>query len=393
MRSQLRFISLLFMMILAGAEIDLFVPSFPELQQIFNLTPFSVQLTLSVNFTAFCLSSLFVGALGDRYNRRYVMLASLLLFVMGSLFCVWANTFPILLLGRLLQGIGVAGPAILSYVIVADEYPLEEQPALLGLLNGMTAFAMAFAPVVGSFVNLYFGWRANFALLLALSGICLVVGFFTVPHKAGNKSVSLSLRTYVPLLQSKKLMSYVVSVCLLVVSYWVFVGMAPIFYMGDKALTLKEFGYYQGSLALVFSLISILSPKILKRFGQKRCFYFGKWLCFFSAICMLVVLLSGFDAPLLITGVMILFSIGVVFPLNIMYPFSLEVLENTKSRTAALIQALRLIMTAFLLELVGFFYSGKFLPIGLTMVCSLCLCFVVMRKMLKKGWISLPAFE
>lgn len=389
----LRLITLLLMMTLAGAEIDLFIPSFPELQQKFHLSPFLMQLTLSVNFTAFCLSCLFVGALGDHYNRRHVILISLLIFLVGSIFCVWANHYGVLLLGRLLQGIGVAGPAILPYVVVTDEYPLEKQPALIGLCNGITAFAMAFAPVVGSFINLYYGWRANFGLLLILSCLTVVATYFTIPSKPGNKKVSLSIKTYLPLLQSQKLMTYILSVCLLVVSYWVFVGMAPIFYMGDMEVPLKQFGYYQGSLALIFSVVSMLSPRIFKTFGQKRCFYFGKWLCFFSAICMLFVLLSGVQHPTLITGVMMLFSIGVVFPLNILYPFSLEVLQDSKSRTAALIQALRLIMTAFLLELVSFFYHGKFLPIGLTMVISLVMCFFVLRQMLKKGWISLPAFE
>ena len=109
--------------VLAGAEVDLFTPSFPELKQVFNLSPFLVFLTVSINFISYCVCSLFAGTLGDRFNRRTVMLSSLSIFILGSFCCVFANHFSILILGRFLQGAGMAGPAVLGYVIIADLTP------------------------------------------------------------------------------------------------------------------------------------------------------------------------------------------------------------------------------------------------------------------------------
>src|SRR5690349_5557818 len=103
----IRFITILLIEILAGSEVDLFIPSFPELQKVFELSPVMVQLTLSVNFIAYCLCSLFTGTMGDRYNRRHVMLAGLLIFVIGSFFCMTATHFALLLVGRFLQGAGI----------------------------------------------------------------------------------------------------------------------------------------------------------------------------------------------------------------------------------------------------------------------------------------------
>ncbi len=70
----LRFFTALCIALLAGMEVDLFVPSFPELTHVFQLTPFMVQLTLSLNFIAYCTCALFTGALGDRFGRRPVLL-------------------------------------------------------------------------------------------------------------------------------------------------------------------------------------------------------------------------------------------------------------------------------------------------------------------------------
>lgn len=69
----LQFITVLIMEILAGAEVDLFVPSFPDLQKAFNLSPFMVELLLGVNLTAHCITSLIVGNLGDKYGRRPIL--------------------------------------------------------------------------------------------------------------------------------------------------------------------------------------------------------------------------------------------------------------------------------------------------------------------------------
>lgn len=384
-----RFIAILIIEILCGTEIDLFIPSLPELQKIYELSPVLVQLTLSVNFVAFCICGLFAGVLGDRYDRRHVILASLFIFVLGSIFCVSAINFPMLIFGRFLQGMGIAGPSILGYVVLADEYPVDKQPALMGILNGITTLSMSFAPVIGSYVNLYFNWRANFILLLGLGIVSFISSYLTIPHKKGVPTVSVSLTGYIPLLFSPKLRSYLLCINLLIVAWWVFVGMAPLLYMKDLNVPLKHFGYYQGSVALAFSIASIMNMKLLKLFNQKNIFNFGKLLCCISAILILFISLSGISNPLVITTCVILFSIGLAFTFNILYPYSLELLENAKGRIAALIQSSRLLMTAFLLEIVSYYYHGQFLPIGIVMFIIILFSLITMQKLLSKKWLVL----
>jgi DHA1 family bicyclomycin/chloramphenicol resistance-like MFS transporter len=199
-----KFATVLLIQILCGMEIDLFIPSFPELQKVFKLSPFMVQLTISTNFIAFCICSLYAGALGDRYNRRIILLLGLCLFVIGSLICVIAPNFNILILGRILQGIGISAPAILSFPVLLEGCTKAKQPGMMGMINGVKTLAMAIAPVIGCFVNLYFNWRGNFSILLAIGILCLIASVFIIPDKKGDSDVSLSLKTYLPLVQSRK---------------------------------------------------------------------------------------------------------------------------------------------------------------------------------------------
>lgn len=385
------FIVILLICILSGAEVDLFIPSLPELQKIFNLSPFWVQLTLSVNFITYCIGCLFAGALGDRFNRRHVMLMSLFIFVIGSVACFQANHFETLLIGRALQGLGMAAPAVLSYTIISDHYPLKKQIGMLGILNGMTTTAMAFAPTIGSYVNLYFNWRGNFAILLAFGVVCLVAGYFIIPNKKGEPSVSLSPLAYLPLLRSPTLFSYIAAITFIATAYWVFIGISPLLFMKDLGVTLKQFGLYQGALAGIFAIVSLLSPRILATYGQRHCFRVSMQMTVISTILIILLSLSHTNNPLIITATLMVYAVSVVFPINILYPLSLEIIPHTKARTAALIQAGRLTLTALSLQTVSYFYNGTFFNVGMAMTLFLTLSLLCIYLIVRKQWIALPA--
>ncbi|MFI4937885.1 MAG: MFS transporter [Candidatus Berkiellales bacterium] len=386
-----RFATILLIQMLCGMEMDLFIPSFPELQEVFELTPFMVQMTISVNFTAFCLCSLFAGALGDRYNRRHVMLIGLLIFVLGSILCVSATHYVMLLLGRFLQGVGIAAPAILSFPILLDDYSPQKQPGVMSMINGVKTFATAFAPVIGSFVNLYFSWRGNFTLLLSLSALCLVACYFAVPSKAGNNTVSLSPLTYLPLLKSTKVLGYIFSISLIASAYFVFVGMAPILYMEDMGVKLQHFGYYQGVLSLAFALVCVLSPPLLNAFGLKRCLYFGMALCFIGALLILGLVIKEINQPFIITAFGVIFSLGAAFPINILYPRLLQAIPHTQGRSAALGQSIMLLLIAILIQGVSYIYVGHFKPIGLVMSFTILFALIIISLMIKNKSILLVA--
>ncbi len=176
------FIAVAFIEFLTGMEIDIFIPSYPELQQQFGLSPAKVQLCLSLNFITYCIGSLYAGPLGDRYGLRKVILSSLVIFIIGSVACCFAADFSYILLGRIFQGFGMAAPACLGYVVVAERYPIEKQAAMFGTLNGFTNIAVAIAPVIGSYVALYAGWRGNFATLLLLALIAMGFCLFVIPN-------------------------------------------------------------------------------------------------------------------------------------------------------------------------------------------------------------------
>ncbi|WP_375332181.1 MFS transporter [Candidatus Tisiphia endosymbiont of Temnostethus pusillus] len=377
------FITILIMEVLSGAEVDLFVPSFPDLQDTFNLSTFKVEFLLGINLIAHCVTSLIVGNLGDRFGRRVIIIIGLIIFIVGSIFCVFGLNYYMLLLGRFLQGIGISGVAVLGYVVLADLYSVKQQQKMMGTLNGAVSLAMAFAPVIGSYVNFLLSWRGNFAILLIFGIFCLIIGLLFIPKGQVNYNVEISLKEYGLVFKSRKAIYYIITLLMLFQGYWIFIGISPILYMRDIGVSIQEFGFYQGAMAAVFSAVSFSSGYLLKNFGQKKCFFFSILALVAFIIAAIVLVICKTNDPLTITIVTQLVAIGMIFPCNILWPLAIEIIPNAKGRITAILVSGRLIVTALCLQLVSYFYQGTFKPLAIVMCITIVIALIGCYKLLQ----------
>ena len=362
-------ITVILMDLLAGMEFDLFVPSFPELQSHFSLSPFWIEALLSVNFVGYCLSMFFVGGLADRYGPKPIILLGLIIFTIGSVLCLWGGSYYFLFFGRFFQGVGVAAPAILSFLIIADAYSIKKQQFLTAILNAAMNVSVAAAPVLGSYVSLYFHWQGNFIALLFLGLMVLAMTLFFVPtYELPDHKEPLSLRGYAPLFQSKSLLLLVVYFIFSFVPYWIFVGMSPLLYMHDLGVSLSHFGYYQGVLALVFAFGSLFFGLIINRVDSKKMLSISGKIFIFSLISVAYATFVDSHNPLLLTFAFLPFCIGQIVPTTILYPICLNFMPKAKGRVSATIQGSRLIFTAVSLQIAGHFYQGTFRNIGVIII-------------------------
>jgi DHA1 family bicyclomycin/chloramphenicol resistance-like MFS transporter len=309
----------------------------------------------------------------------------LLVFIFGSTLCIFATEYWLLLSGRLLQGVGIAGPAVLSYLVIADTYSTGEQQRLMGILNGVITLAMAFAPVIGSYVNLFFNWQGNFVVLLVLGIISLGFGMRYLPEGEVKPHIKIALKEYVPVLKNPIAIGFIITICFLIIPYWVFIGMSPILYMGNLGVSLNHFGYYQGAIAGMFSIVSLSSAYFLGKYGQKNCFYVGIGGVVAGGLAITGLVVAGVENPMIITAAMILLACGAVYPINILWPLSLASVGEAKGRMAAMIIASRLLLTSIGLQITGYFYHGTFLYIGLVMLASLAIGLWACYKLFQAG--------
>jgi DHA1 family bicyclomycin/chloramphenicol resistance-like MFS transporter len=377
------FAIIVLMEILSGIEIDLCIPSFPELQSLFKITTSATEALLSINLFTNCVGALIAGTLGDRYGRKPIILYGLMLFIFGSALCALAQNYHMLLMGRFIQGFGISCPACLAYVIIPDTYDVNTHRKMLGLLNFFATASMAIAPIIGSHIALFFGWRGNFSFCLFCGVVCFIFGYFFLPPGKKNESVSIGIQEYFDVLKNKKAVHYLFVICFFVIGYWVFIGMAPILYCKDLSIPLKHFGFYQGSLAASLAIVSLLSERLITYFGQKKCFCISLATCIVSLIFIAILVATNSQSPKLITLTMVLMSAGIVCPVNILCPNAYKVVSDDKGKFNALVMSFKMMAISVFVQITSYFYSGNFRSIGSIVAMTLVFVIFMSWRLLK----------
>jgi EmrB/QacA subfamily drug resistance transporter len=115
------------------------------------------------------------GSLGDRYGRRRVFTIGVVLFTAASVLCAAAPTVEILILARVVQGVGGALLTPGSLAMIEASMRESDRPRAIGAWSGLTGVATAIGPLLGGFLVTAVSWRAVF--LINVPFAALVVAF------------------------------------------------------------------------------------------------------------------------------------------------------------------------------------------------------------------------
>ncbi len=137
-----------------------------------------------INGYALVFASLMLvgGSLADRFGRKWVMLAGIAVFCVGSLICAVASSVALVIIGRAVMGIGAAASEPGTLSVIRQLYPDRRQRArALGAWSAISGLALALGPVVGGILVGAGGWEAVFWFNLAAGVVLLVAVWSFVP--------------------------------------------------------------------------------------------------------------------------------------------------------------------------------------------------------------------
>ena len=161
-----------------GLAMDIYLPSIPKMPEALNTSVQSVQLTLSLFLLVFGLGQLIFGPLSDQIGRKKTVLLSYVLYFLGSMICALSESFPLFLSARIIQGLGACGTLVCAFSILKDLFKGDEVTRCFSYLKGLMGAAPITAPVIGAWLDLWFGWRASFWALTFYGALAL--GIFNV---------------------------------------------------------------------------------------------------------------------------------------------------------------------------------------------------------------------
>ncbi|MGE1560244.1 MFS transporter [Pantoea septica] len=137
--------------------------------------------TVTVTALVALLTSLVVGSVTRRLDRRVVMLAFTLLLVASALLVALASNLTLILLARVLLGMAIGGFWTLSTAITMRLVPSDQVPRALSIVFSGISLATIIAAPLGSYLGGLIGWRNIFMLTAGLGGLALIWQSFTLP--------------------------------------------------------------------------------------------------------------------------------------------------------------------------------------------------------------------
>lgn len=156
-----------YMLFFATLNTTMFNVAIPDISREFNLSPPRVSWVLTTYIAIFGMGSVVYGKLADAYPVKKLLTAGLIVFNAGSLVGLFAQTFPVLVMGRMLQAVGGAALPALSMLVAIRYSPLSVRGRVLATVSSTIACGGAFGPIIGGFIAGNLHWRYLFLVSLS----------------------------------------------------------------------------------------------------------------------------------------------------------------------------------------------------------------------------------
>ena len=185
-----------FVMVLGNSML---IPVFPQMKDAMSLTQFQVGLIITFFSLPAGMLIPFAVFLSDRFGRKVIIVPALFLYGFGGLVSGFAallleNPFPILLTGRVLQGLGAGGTYQLAMALTGDIFQSEERTKALGLLEASNGLGKVISPILGALVA-GIVWYAPF-FLYSIVTYPIALGVWFLVKEPKHERAKESLKEY-----------------------------------------------------------------------------------------------------------------------------------------------------------------------------------------------------
>jgi len=247
------------------------------------------------------------------------MLMGLLVYSVASISCLLSSSIAWLLMSRILQGFGAGSGSILMQTIVREAYDDHEKHQFFSSAGFVIAFSIALGPFMGGYINEWFGWRANFAVLVCMGLGLFIISLMRLPetlHKQSHDQKPETLKVMRLLIKDKQVwgsMWLVGAINGLLFSYY---AESPFIFIKIIGLTPGEYGWLGLFIATAALLGSLVSRKLGHYLQQNTIIKAGCFVMLVSSLFLVSFSSLGLINPHHVTTailVVMLPMMGIIF--------------------------------------------------------------------------------
>ncbi len=355
--------------------IDMYLPALPSIGQNLGAGIDAVQASLMVFFIALAVGQLLYGPVSDMVGRKAPLYFGLGLFSLASVGCALATDVETLIVFRFIQGLGACACFAIPRAIVRDLHTGVDAARLMSLLMLVFSVAPIVAPMAGSFVNEWVGWRGIFWSVagLALVGIGMTATVLTEtrpPHKRVNSGLRNALSAYGMLLRDGRFLALAWVGAFGVASFHAYLAGSSFALIDHYGLTPQQYSMAFSVNALSFIGAAQLTGRLGARHGLRKVVRFAATGYAAAMTLLLGCYLLGIDrlevlVALLFVGYGFL---GLVIPSTSV--LALDRHGAHAGTASALIGTFQFVFGAIVIAVSGLFTDGTAMP----MVASIATC-------------------
>jgi len=387
--SQIEFIALCAMMFATIAfSIDAMLPALPQIAAELSPGSHNTETLIVMSFVmGMGIGTFFTGPLSDRFGRKPVLISGAMLYILCAFIGWMSQTLEWLLFARLFQGMGAAGPRVVTLAIVRDLFSGREMARIMSFVMMVFIIVPAAAPLLGQFIIDLSSWRGIFVafMLFSLTSV-LWIGIRLPeplpvenrrPFSIGKLIAGLREMWGIPSVRTSILVQSLIMGCL-----FGLIGSVQLVYdqTYDRA---AEFPYWFAGIALASGTASLLNAKLVVNLGMRflvTVAIAGK--AIFAAVMLFFVMTPDLNVQFYafaLWQLTVFFSIGLTIGnLNAM---AMEPLGHMAGTAASVMGALSTIFGVILAAPIGLAFDGTPFPLVLSVGVLALLGFVLMLHM------------
>jgi len=334
------------------------------------------QLLITMIFLGLGIGPLLFGPISDSLGRKPIVFMGFGIFILASLICIYSESLFWMVIGRILQGVGLSAPRTISIAMVRDSYSGDYMARIMSFITVVFILVPIIAPAMGKFVLDHYNWQAIFYIQLIFS--VLVSWWFwkrqpeTLPEE---KRIKFSGHIFADglkeLLKYKKTIGYTVISGFVTGSFMVYLSASQQIFHTQYGLK-EEFPFIFAGLAISIGLATFLNGTLVIRFGMEKIINISIF-SFFGVSLLYLILFYNTENPsvivLLTFFAMQFFSIGFLF--GNLRAMAMQPIGHIAGIGAAITGFLSTMMAVPISIYIGKFVDQRALPLFIGfLVCS-----------------------
>jgi len=357
-------------MSLMALSIDAMLPALPQIGSDLNVQNTNDrQLVVSTIFLGVAIGQLFFGPLSDKTGRKPAMYMGYSIFIFGALISAFSYSFPMMLFGRFLQGLGISAPRAVLLALVRDLYEGRLMARVMSFVMTVLLLIPMVAPSLGQAILLQTGWRSIFFSFVVIALITITWFALRMPEtllleKRTPFSLQRIINSTLEIIKIRPTFGYTLSAGLISGAFLGYLNSAQQIFQEHYALG-ERFPLYFALIALSIGVASFLNARLVMHFGMR-------FLVWWSLIVILGLATLTLGISILTTGQLPLwlvmaylistfFSVGILF--GNQNSLAMEPLGHLAGIGAAVVGSLSTLISIPLGTLIGQSYNGTVIPL------------------------------